>query len=271
MKAIRYSEYGSADIVHLVDVDRPEPKDNEVLIRVCAASVNAMDRHFMRGEPLAMRMMAGLRKPKENRMGVDVAGRVETVGKSVTGFKAGDDVFGVCRGAFAEYACPEASRIALKPEGVSFEQAAATPVAGCTALQGLRDKGNVTAGQKILINGAGGGVGVFAVQFAKIFGAEVTGVTSTMNLDMVGSIGADYVIDYTREDFTKSGKRYDAIFDIGGTHSWSALRRALTKDGQFLFAGAATSGGWGRPLRTLLAAMATSPFMGRSSKWYRAM
>ena len=266
MKAITYSEYGSADVVRLVEIDRPVPKDDEVLIRVCAASVNAMDRHFMRGEPLAMRLMAGLRKPKDSRLGVDVAGRVEAIGKSVIEFKPGDEVFGVCRGAFAEYACAPASRIALKPAGISFEQAAATPIAGSTALQGLRNKGKVTPGQKVLINGAGGGVGTFAVQFAKMFGAEVTAVTSTMNLDILRSVGADTVIDYTREDFTKSGKRYDVIFDVGGTHPWSAIRRGLTKNGQWLFAGAATSGGWIRPLSSVLTAMATSPFVSQKLK-----
>jgi len=266
MKAIRYSEYGSADVARMVEVDRPVPKDDEVLIRVSAASVNAMDRHFMRGEPLPVRIMGGWSKPKDTRMGVDVAGRVEQVGKNVTEFKPGDEVFGVSRGAFAEYACPQASRIALKPADVSFAQAAATPIAASTALQGLRDKGKLSAGQKVLINGAGGGVGTFAVQFAKILGAEVTAVTSTANLDMVRLIGADHVIDYTRDDFTKSGKRYDVIFDLGVTHSWADLKRALTKDGLLLFAGAATSGGWARPLRILLSAAATAPFGSQKLK-----
>ena len=266
MKAIRYLAYGSADVVRLVEIDRPVPKDDEVLIRVSAASVNAMDRHLMRGEPMPMRLMGGLRKPKDTRMGVDVAGRVEAIGKDVTEFKPGDEVFGVCRGAFAEYACAPVSRIALKPAGVSFEQAAAAPVAASTALQGLRDKGKVTPGQKVLINGAGGGVGTFAVQFAKIFGAEVTAASSTMNLDMVRLTGADRVIDYIREDFTKGGNRYDVIFDVGATHSWSDLRRALTPEGQLLFAGATTSEGWARPLSMLFSAMLTSPFVSQKLK-----
>jgi NADPH:quinone reductase-like Zn-dependent oxidoreductase len=266
MKAVAYSEYGSADVVRLVEIDRPIPKDDEVLIRVCAASVNAMDRHFMRGEPLPGRFMTGLRKPKDTRMGVDVAGRVEAIGKDVTEFKPGDEVFGVSRGAFAEYACPQATRIALKPHNVSFEQAAATPIAGSTALQGLRDNGAVIAGQSVLVNGAGGGVGTFAVQFAKILGADVTAVTSTTNLEMVRGIGADYVIDYTVEDFTKNGKQYDVIFDVGATHPWPALRRALTKYGQVLFAGAATSEGWTGPLTTLLTGMTTSRFGSQKIK-----
>jgi NADPH:quinone reductase and related Zn-dependent oxidoreductases len=266
MRAIRYTEYGSADVARLVEIDRPVPKDDEVLIQVHAASVNAMDRHFMRGEPLPMRLIGGLRRPKDNRMGFDVAGRVEAVGKDVTEFKQGDEIFGVSRGAFAEYACPQASRIALKPPGISFEQAAATPIACSTALQGLRDKGHVTAGQNVLVNGAGGGVGTFAVQVAKILGAEVTAVTSTANLDIVSSLGADKLIDYTREDFTKGGRKYDVIFDIGATHSWSDIRRALTKEGQFLFAGAATSGGWSRPLGVLLSGLATSLFVSQKLK-----
>lgn len=263
MKAASYTEYGSADVVRLKDVERPEPTDDEVLIRVCAASVNAYDCHFMHGEPRAMRLATGLRRPKDGRLGVDVAGRVETAGKNVTEFKPGDEVFGVSRGAFAEYACPSASRLALKPANVSFEQAAATPIAGITALQGLRDKGEIKPGQKVLINGAGGGVGTFAVQIAKLLGAEVTAVTSTKNLELVRSLGADHTVDYTREDFTRAGKRYDAILDMGANRSWSDIRRSLTSDGKWLFVGAVASRGWLRPLGTLVKALAQSPFVSQ--------
>ncbi len=263
MKAASYTEYGSADVVRLTDVERPVPTDDEVLIRVCAASVNAYDCHFMHGEPRAMRLATGLRRPKDGRLGVDVAGRVETVGKNVTEFKPGDEVFGVSRGAFAEYACPSASRLALKPLNVSFEQAAATPIAGCTALQALRDKGQIKPGQKVLINGAGGGVGTFAVQIAKLLGAEVTAVTSTKNLELVRSLGADHTVDYTREDFTRAGKRYDAILELGANHSWSDIRRSLTSDGKWLFVGAVATRGWLRPLGTLVKALAQSPFVSQ--------
>jgi NADPH:quinone reductase-like Zn-dependent oxidoreductase len=189
MKAARLSEYGSADdVVRIMDVEVPTPKDDEVLIRVVAASVNALDAHRMKGPPRAMRLLLGMRKPKDNRIGVDVAGQIESVGAKVTKFRAGDEVFGVCRGAYAEYACAQESRIVLKPVGVSFEEAAATPVAGVTALQGLRDKGKIQQGEKVLINGAGGGVGTFAVQVAKLRGAYVTAITRAENLDMVRSI-----------------------------------------------------------------------------------
>ena len=261
MKAMAYSEYGSADVVRLVEIDRPVPKADEVLIRVCAASVNAYDCHMMMGRPGAMRLVTGLRKPKDTRLGVDVAGRVESIGQSVAEFKPGDEVFGVARGAFAEYACTTVPRLALKPSNISFEQAAATPIAGCTALQGLRDKGEIKPGQKVLINGAGGGVGSFALQIAKLLGAEVTAVTSTKNLDMVRSFGADHVVDYTREDFTTNGRRYDTILDLGLNHSLSDLRRALSVDGRWLFVGAVTTGGWLRPIGTLFKAMALSPFV----------
>jgi len=266
MKAVSCTEYGSADVVRLTEVDRPVPKDDEVLIRVCAASVNALDYHSMHGQPSAMRLATGLRKPKDSRLGVDLAGRVEAVGKSVTQFNPGDEVFGVGRGAFAEYTCAAVSRLALKPPSISFEQAAAIPVAGITALQGLRDRGEIKPGQKVLINGAGGGVGTFAVQIAKTLGANVTAVTSTKNLDMVRSLGADFVIDYLRDDFTKSGQRYDAILDMGATHSWPDIRRALTSDGRWLLVGAVTSEGWLRPMGTLLKAIAQSPFVSQKSR-----
>ena len=210
MKAAVYTRYGPPDVVQITDVEKPAPKEYEVLIKVRAASVNPLDWHFMRGTPYFLRMMTGLRKPKDTRLGVDVAGDVEAVGRNVTQFKPGDQVFGSCRGAFAEYACTSESALVMKPDNVTFEQAASAPTAAFTALQGLRrgglgDKGQIQPRQKVLINGAAGGVGTFAVQIAKSFGADVTGVCSTRNLDMVRSIGADRVIDYTREDFTKSG------------------------------------------------------------------
>ena len=227
MKAIVYSRFGSPDVLQIREVEKPVPKDNEVLIEVRAASVNPADWHFMRGTPYIGRIMFGLRKPKVPRLGVDVAGVVEAVGRNVTEFKPGDEVFGTCRGAFAEYACTSESALVAKPENVTFEQAAAVPVAAFTALQGLRDKGRIRSGQKILINGAAGGVGTFAVQIAKVFGADVTGVCSTRNVDMVRSIGADRVIDYNQEDFTKGEQRYDLILDCIGNHSLSACRRVL--------------------------------------------
>ena len=232
MKAIVYHNYGSPDVLRFEEIEKPIAGDNEVLIKVRAASVNPLDWHFMRGTPYLVRLMAGLRKPKVTRLGVDVAGQVEAVGRNVTQFKPGDEVFGSCRGAFAEYACAPPSRaLVMKPDNVTFEQAASVPVAAFTALQGLRDKGHIQPGQKVLINGAAGGVGTFAVQIAKSFGADVTGVCSTRNVDMVRSIGADQVIDYTQEDFTKSGQRYDLIFDCVGNHSLSACRRVLNPKG----------------------------------------
>src|SRR6266403_3182641 len=218
MKAIVYCDYGLANL-KLEEIAKPVPNDDQVLVKVRAASVNPYDWHFIEGTPKIMRMMGvGLRKPKDTRLGVDYAGTVETVGKNVTQFKPGDDVFGGRGGAFAEYVCPRAARaIAVKPANITFEQAASVNIAGITALQAIRDKGKIQAGQKILINGASGGVGTFAVQIAKSFGADVTGVCSTRNVDMVRSIGADHVIDYTKEDFTKSGQRYDVVLDNVGT------------------------------------------------------
>jgi NADPH:quinone reductase-like Zn-dependent oxidoreductase len=237
MKAAVYTGYGPPEVVHIVDLEKPVPKDNEVSIRVRAASVNPMDWHFMQGKPYVGRLAFGLRKPKDARVGRDVAGEVEAVGCNVTEFKPGDGVFGACRGAFAEYACASDSRLAMKPENVTFEQAAAVPVAALTALQGLRDKGKMQPGQKVLINGAAGGVGTFAVQIAKSLGGNVTGVVSTRNLEMVRSIGADLVVDYTREDFTRGGQRYDLVFDLIGNHSLSACRRVLSPNGTYIAAG----------------------------------
>jgi NADPH:quinone reductase-like Zn-dependent oxidoreductase len=243
MKAIVYRRYGSPDVLQYEDIDKPTVGDDQVLIKVRAASVNPYDCHFMRGTPYFMRLMTGLRKPKVTRLGVDVAGHVEAVGRNVTQIKPGDELFGSCRGAFAEYVCAPESALAMKPDNVTFEQAASVPVAALTALQGLRDKGRIQAGQKVLINGAAGGVGTFAVQIAKSFGADVTGVCSTRNVDMVRSIGADHVVDYTREDFTRSGHLYDLILDCIGNHSFFACRRVLNSRGIFLAVGGA-SGRW---------------------------
>ena len=234
MKAIVYYSYGSPDVLQLKEVEKPVPKDDEVLIKVRAASVNPLEWHFMRGKPLFMRLMGiGLLKPKNNILGVDIAGRVEAVGRNVKRFQPGDEVFGGSNsgGGYADYACVSEDRLAPKPEGTTFEEAAAIPIAAITALQGLRDKGEIQSGQKVLINGAGGGVGTFAVQIAKSFGAEVTGVCSTEKLEMVSSLGADRVIDYTQEDFTENGQRYDLILDNVGNRSIFDLKRALNRNG----------------------------------------
>ena len=221
MKAIVYHEYGSPDVLELKDIDKPLVEENEVLVRVHAASVNRLDWHLMRGSPYISRLQAGLRKPKDSVLGADVAGQVEAVGKHVTKFQPGDEVFGSLFGhgfgAFAEYVSVSDDLLELKPANLSFDQAAAVPVAALTALQGLRDHGRIEQGQNVLIIGASGGVGTFAVQIAKSFGAEVTGVCSTRNVDMVRSIGADHVIDYTQEDFTQGGQRYDLIFELAGS------------------------------------------------------
>jgi NADPH:quinone reductase-like Zn-dependent oxidoreductase len=238
MKAAIYTSYGPPDVVRITDVEKPVPKDDEVLIKVRAASVNPLDWRLMKGEPRFLRLFFGLRKPRRGRPGVDVAGEVEAVGRNVTQFKPGDEVFGSCRAAFAEYVCTAESKIAMKPDNVTFEQAASVNVAGLTALQGLRDKGKIQPGSKVLINGAAGGVGTFAVQIAKSFGADVTGVCSTRNVAMVKSIGANEVIDYTQHDFTTSNQRYDLILDCVGNHSFSACRRVLNPEGRFLMVGA---------------------------------
>jgi len=239
MKAIVHCDYGLGN-VRLDQIEKPVPKDDEVLVRVRAASVNPYDWHFVEGTPYVMRAMGvGLRKPKEIRLGVDFAGTIEAVGKNVTQYKPGDEVFGGRGGAFAEYVCRRATgAIALKPANVTFEQAAALNIAGITALQGIRDKGKVQAGQKVLINGASGGVGTFAVQIAKSFGANVTGVCSGRNIDLVKSLGADQVIDYTKEDFTKGNERYDVILDnVGVGHSLSEYRRVLVPNGKYVLIG----------------------------------
>src|ERR1700686_460301 len=241
IKAIVHCEYGSPDILKLEDVEKPVPNDNQLLVRVRAASVNPLDL-TIRG-PWLIRPLLGLRKPKDPRLGVDYAGTVEAVGKNVTNFKPGDEVFGGRDGALAEYVCVLADRaVVLKPSNMTFEQAASVPVAAITALQGLRDKGKIQAGQKVLVNGASGGVGTFAVQIAKSFGTEVTGVCSTRNVDLVRSIGADHVIDYTKEDFTKTNQRYDLIFDLVGNHSFSERRRILNPNGICVMAGIGGAG-----------------------------
>ena len=249
MKTILYYNYGSPDVLKCEEIEKPAVGDHEVLIKVRAASVNPVDFHLIRGKPLFVRLMiGGLRKPKITRPGFDVAGQVEAVGRSVMQFKPGDEVFGACRGAFAEYACVIEDNLALKPANSSFEDAAAVPVAAITALQGLRDKGGIQRGQKVLVDGASGGVGTFAVQIAKSFGAEVTAVCSTRNVHTARSIGADHVIDYTREDFTQSGQRYNLILAANAYHSIFDYRRALSQDGIYVMAG----GGWAQILQTML-------------------
>lgn len=274
MRAIEYTEYGPPDVLQCTEVARPAPRDAEVLIRIRAASVNPLDWHFMRGTPKVMRIMTGLRKPRLARLGVDVAGQVEAVGKNVTGFQPGDEVFGTCKGAFAEYGCAAERAVVLKPAKVTFEQAAAVPVAALTALQGLRDKGHIQRGQTVLINGAAGGVGTFAVQIARVFEADVTGVCSTRNVDMVRSIGAHHVLDYTQVNFTKSGQRYDLIFDTVGNHSLSDTRRALTPQGTLVLVGGPDTGSWLGPLADVLEVVVLSwfvrhklrPFLARGNK-----
>jgi NADPH:quinone reductase-like Zn-dependent oxidoreductase len=238
MKAIVHCDYGLANL-KLAEIEKPTPKDDQILVRVRAASVNPYDWHFVEGTPKIMRAMGvGLRKPKDIQLGVDFAGTVEGVGKNVTQYKPGDDVFGGRDGAFAQYVCRRAvGSVALKPAGLTFEQAAAINIAGITALQGVRDKGKVQPGQKVLINGASGGVGTFAVQLAKNFGAEVTGVCSTRNVELVQSLGADHVIDYTKEDFTKGDQKYDVILDNVANHSLSECRRVLTPNGIYVLIG----------------------------------
>jgi NADPH:quinone reductase-like Zn-dependent oxidoreductase len=238
MKAIVHCDYGLANL-KLEDIEKPVPGDDQILVKVHAVSVNPYDWHFVEGTPYVMRGMGvGLRKPKDIRLGVDFAGTVEAVGKNVSQFKPGDDVFGGREGAFAQYVCRRAvGSVALKPAGLTFEQAASINIAGITALQGVRDKGKVQPGQKVLINGASGGVGTFAVQLAKNFGAEVTGVCSTRNVELVQSLGADHVIDYTKEDFTKGDQHYDVILDNVANHSLSECRRVLTPKGIYVMIG----------------------------------
>jgi NADPH:quinone reductase-like Zn-dependent oxidoreductase len=237
MQAILYRRYGPPDVLTCEDIEKPSPADDQVLIKVCAASVNPYDWHFMRGTPTFIRIFTGVGKPKSPRLGADVAGVVVAVGSKVRAFKVGDAVFGTTRGAFAEYACAREPQLAVKPQEITFEQAASAPIAGITALQGLRECGRVQPGQTVLINGAAGGVGTFAVQIAKAFGARVTGVCSTRNVALVRSIGADQVVDYTQEDFTQSGQRYDVLFDLVGNRSLAEFRRALLPKGIYVGCG----------------------------------
>jgi len=261
MKAIVYRCYGSADVLEFEDVNKPTPADDEVLVKVVAASVNPLDWHFMRGTPYILRLMSGLSAPNETSLGVDFAGTVEAVGSNVKRFKPGDEVFGGGNGAFAEYiTVGEDAALAMKPANLSFRQAASVPIAALTALQALRDSGKLESGQKVLINGASGGVGTFAVQIAKSFGAEVTGVCSTRNVEMVRSIGADHVFDYTEEDYTESGQRYDLIIDMVGNHSLSANRRALKPEGIFVIVGGG-KGNWLGPMMNPIKALLMSPFV----------
>src|SRR5207253_1601523 len=266
MKAITYCNYGLGN-VKLEDVEKPVPNDDQVLVKVRAASVNPYDWHFVEGTPKIMRMMGvGLRKPKDTRVGVDFAGTVEVVGKNVTQFKPGDEVFGGRGGAFAENVCRRANRaVAIKPANITFEQAASVNIAGITALQALRDRGKVESGQKVLINGASGGVGTFAVQIAKSMGADVTGVCSTRNVDLVRSLGADHVIDYTKEDFTKGDQLYDVILDNVTNHSLLECRRALTPKGIYVMIGGGGPNEQGviGPLANPIKAMLLSPFVSQ--------
>jgi len=264
MKAIVYRCYGSPDVLELEDIEKPKPADNEVLVKVRAAGVNPLDWHYMRGSPYIMRLIgAGLGTPKNTRMGVDFAGIVEAVGRNVKQFKPGDEVFGGGRGAFAEYVTISDDRgLVLKPANLTFEQAASVPIAAITALQALRDKGQIKPGQKVLINGASGGVGTFAVQIARFYGAEVTGVCSARNAEMVQSIGADHVIDYKQEDYTENGQRYDLIIDMIGNHSLSENRQVLNPEGIFVIIGG-SKGNWLGPLMSPIKALLYSPFVGQ--------
>jgi len=264
MKAITYCDYGVANL-KLEDIEKPVPNDDQILVKVRAVSVNPYDWHFIEGTPKFMRaMIGGLRKPKDIRLGVDFAGTVEGVGKNVTQYKPGDEVFGGSTGAFAQYLCRRATgSVAPKPAGLTFEQAASINIAGITALQGVRDQGKVQPGQKVLINGASGGVGTFAVQLAKNFGAEVTGVCSTRNVELVQSLGADHVIDYTKEDFTKGDQKYDVILDNVANHSLSECRRVLTPNGIYVMigGGGANEQGWVGALGKALNAAVYSHFV----------
>jgi NADPH:quinone reductase-like Zn-dependent oxidoreductase len=265
MKAIAHEAYGSADILEVKDVRKPDVEADQVLVRVRAASANPYDWHFMRGVPYIARTAMGLRKPKYSLLGTDVAGEVEAVGNAVTRFRPGDAVFGfVGSGGFAEYVSAPEKLLALKPDNLNFEQAATVPLAAVTALQGLRDAGGIQSGQKVLIVGASGGVGTFAVQIAKWYGASVTGVCSTRNLEMVRSIGADHVIDYTREDFTRTGQRYDLIFQLAGTASPSACRRALTPRGRLVLSSGDSPGRIIGPVGRIVKAIVMSPFISQT-------
>jgi NADPH:quinone reductase-like Zn-dependent oxidoreductase len=261
MKAIVYRQYGSPDVLKLEQIAKPTPAHDEVLIKVRAASLNPLDLHYMRGLPYLVRLRTGLGRPKLTQLGVDFSGTVEAVGKDVKLIKVGEDIFGTANGALAEYATSSEAGLALKPINMSFQQAAAVPVAGITALQGLRDKGLLRPGQKVLINGASGGVGTFAVQIAKSLGANVTGVCSSRNVEMVRSIGADRVIDYSAEDYTKGTQHYDVILDIIGNHSLLDNRSVLTADGIFVIVGAQSNEPWIGSLASFIKALLMAPFV----------
>jgi NADPH:quinone reductase-like Zn-dependent oxidoreductase len=267
IKAIIYCDYGLANL-KLEEVEKPVPNDDQILVKVRAASVNPYDWHFIEGTPKIVRLMGvGLRKPKDTRVGVDFSGTVEAVGKNVTQFKPGDDVFGGRGGAFAEFVCRRAEgAVALKPASITFEQAASVNIAGITALQAIRDKGKVQPGQKVLINGASGGVGTFAVQIAKSFGADVTGVCSTRNVDLVRSLGADHVIDYTKEDFAKGTERYDVILDNVPNHSLSECRHILNPKGKYVMIGGGgpNDSRWVGPFGRVIHALLVSPFISQN-------
>jgi NADPH:quinone reductase-like Zn-dependent oxidoreductase len=269
MKAIVYRAYGPPDVLRLEDVGKPVAGDDEVLVRVRAAAANPMDYLFL-GDVALMRLMTGLRRPKPTTPGADLAGEVEAVGRNVTRFRPGDAVFGVLRGTFAEYACARESKLALKPANLTFEQAAALPVAGLTALQGLRDKARVQPGQRVLINGAAGGVGTFAVQIAHSSGAEVTGVCSTGAVDLVTSLGADHVVDYTKDDVTRGTRRFDVIVDCVGNRPLSDWRRIMTPAGIFVPVGVRHGGRWIGPLPYLVRLLASSPFVSQKVAFFVA-
>jgi NADPH:quinone reductase-like Zn-dependent oxidoreductase len=264
MKAIVQNDYGSPDVLQLKDVEKPVAEENDVLVSVRAAALNAGDHFSMRGSPWLARFTVGFPKPKDYILGWDMAGIVQAVGKGVTRFKLGDEVYASCSSTLAEFVCVAEEKVAMKPTNLSFEQAAAVPTAAITALQGLRDAGRLQSGQKVLINGASGGVGTFAVQIAKAFGAEVTGVCSTRNVDLVRSLGADHVVDYTQEDFTQSDRRYDLILDNVANHSFSDLRRALTLQGVII--PNSGHGGMGYVLKAFL----LSPFTHQIGSMYLA-
>ena len=264
MKAAVYRKYGSPDVVELLEIDKPATPDDGVRVRVQAASINPMDWHFLTGVPYMIRMMTGLRTPKRTVLGVDFAGTVESVGNDAKQFQPGDEVYGAGSGALAEYVCAREDRVVRKPPNLTFEQAATVPVAGLTALQALRDRGKVQAGQKVLINGASGGVGTFAVQIAKSLGAEVTGVCSTGNVDMVRSLGADRVVDYMQEDFTRSEQRYDLMLDVAGNRSWSEYSRVLGPRAIVIAVGGKKTSRWLFPLGDFIKARLAS--MGGSRK-----
>src|SRR5437764_7149662 len=265
MKAVVYCEYGLANL-KIEQIEKPTPTDDQVLVRVRAASINPYDWHFIEGTPKFIRLGVGLRKPKDTRLGVDYAGTVEAVGKNVIKFKPGDELFGGKGGSFAEYVCVRQDRlIATKPANITFDQAGSADIAGVTALQAVRDKGKVQPGQKVLINGASGGVGTFAVQIAKSFGADVTGVCSTRNLEMVRSLGADHVIDYTKEDFAKGDQRYDVILDNVPNHSLSECRRILNPAGKYVMIGGGgpNDNRWIGPFGRLIQTLVVSPFVSQ--------